>query len=181
MAKHDTLRPADLAIVLTLAVRKGAPKTSYGKLGQLLGLSSSTVFEGVQRLEAAGLLHPGTREPNRHVLRNFIEHGAKHAFPPTLGREKRGVPTAHSGPLLRELFDEGQAVVWPDAEGPVRGTALEPLYPNAITLPERAPEVYSALTLVDALRVGQARERKAALAELERLIVEQPPSSKTAS
>jgi hypothetical protein len=50
----------------------------------------------------------------------------------------------------------------------VRGTSLAPLYPAATTLPERAPEVYRLLTLVDAVRVGRARERGAALAAIDR-------------
>ena len=39
---------------------------------------------------------------------------------------------------------------------------MAPLYPNAVHLPATDPELYEVLTLVDALRVGQARERNAA-------------------
>ena len=60
--------------------------------------------------------------------------------------------------------------MWPEARGSVRGTSLTPLYPKATALPEREPEVYNALTLVDALRVGQARERTAALAALDAML-----------
>jgi hypothetical protein len=103
-------------------------------------------------------------------LRNFLVHGVKIAFPPVLGRELRGVPTAHSGPLLREQFDSSKAIVWPDVHASSRGTSLAPLYPKATELPERAPAVYSALTLVDALRVGQARERSAAVTAIDQLL-----------
>jgi hypothetical protein len=163
MAKQDTLKPLDLAVVFTLALRDGASTATFSQLGTVLGLSSSTVFESVKRLQTAGLVQPGSHEPNRSALLSFVEHGVRHVFPPTLGQEVRGVPTAHAGPALRHMFDAERALVWPDVDGPMRGTAMTPLYPNATGLPKRAPEVYEALTLVDALRVGQARERKAAV------------------
>jgi hypothetical protein len=47
---------------------------------------------------------------------------------------------------------------------------MDPLYGKAVELPERCPSVYELLTLVDALRVGRARERKIAAEHLrERL------------
>lgn len=168
--KQDTLRPVDLAVALALVTMRGASPTTYSKLGHALGVSSSTTFSAVQRLQSTGLVRPGTRQPNRRELRNFLVHGVKHAFPPVLGRELRGVPTAHSGPVLKKLFDTTQPVVWPHAQGRMRGTSLTPLYPNATELPDRAPDIYNLLTLVDALRVGQARERQAALAALDRVL-----------
>jgi hypothetical protein len=44
----------------------------------------------------------------------------------------------------------------------VVGQSLEPLYAGAPKLRERSPETYRLLTLFDALRVGQARERSVA-------------------
>ncbi len=170
MAKQDALKPFDLAVALTLAIKSDASSTTYSELGHTLGVSSSTTFEAVKRLQSSGLLKPGTREPNTRALRNFLAHGARHAFPPVLGREVRGVPTAHAGPGLKELFDTAKPVVWPDAQGPVRGTGLTPLYPKATELPDREPAIYNALTLVDAVRVGQARERNAALAALDKVL-----------
>lgn len=170
MIKQDTLKPADLVIALALAVRQGTPRATFNQLSATLGLSASTVFHAIRRLQSAGLLRPGTREPNRSALRSFVQFGVRHAFPPALGREVRGVPTAYGGPPLRELFEAEHQVVWPDADGPVRGTALAPLYPQATGLPERAPEVYRALTLVDAMRIGRARERTAAMAALDGML-----------
>ena len=168
--RQETLRPHDLAVVLALAVRKGAPEATFKELGVALGLSQSTVCEAVQRLQVAGLVRPGTHQPNRRALRSFVEHGARYAFPAALGSEARGVPTAHSGPALRDEFDTVNAIVWPDVQGQGQGRALAPLYPKATSLPNRAPEVYEALTLVDAVRVGRVRERNAALAVLNKLL-----------
>lgn len=171
MPKQDTLKPIDLAIAMTLAIKPPEPRPTYDQLGRALGVSSSTAFESVQRLQSAGLLRPETREPNTNVLMNFLEFGAKCTFPPSLGRQSRGVPTAHTGPALRKVFDGTDPIVWPDADGSARGTGLTPLYPNAVALPEREPAIYDALTLVDALRVGRARERAAAMTALRHAIV----------
>ena len=102
----------------------------------------------------------------------FFEYGARCAFPPTLGRQARGVPTAHVGPPLRAVFDNIDPIVWPDLAGDARGTGLTPLYPNAVTLPVRELEIYNALTLVDALRVGGARERNHALDALRKILLQ---------
>lgn len=170
MNKQDSLRPVDVAVAMALAVRSVSRKATFSQLGELLGISQSTAHDALQRLESAGLVRPGTREPNRKALRDFVEYGARYAFPPSLGREVRGVPTAHSGPVLQAEFDSGDSIVWPYLEGTVRGRGLAPLYPKATSLPERAPDVYRALTLFDAVRVGGARERTAALVALDHAI-----------
>jgi hypothetical protein len=170
MQKQNTLRPLDLMVVLGLSLPGATAAEPYDALGKRLGLSASTAHQAVGRLQAAGLVRPGSREPNRHALRNFLAHGVRYAFPPSLGPEVLGVPTAHAGPALSELIDGGTPFVWPDVNGTVRGRSLTPLHPSATKLPKRAPEVYGALTLVDAIRAGRAREREAATAALDRLL-----------
>jgi DNA-binding Lrp family transcriptional regulator len=170
MQKQPALKPVDIAIAIALAARAESRAATYSELGARLGISSSTSHQGVSRLQSAGLLRPGSWEPNARALRNFLVYGVRHAFPPAIGREVKGIPTAHAGPVLKDAFDSSKPVVWPDTHGEVRGTGLTPLYPQATSLPERAPEVYSMLTLVDALRVGQARERKAAIEALEKAL-----------
>lgn len=169
--RQDALKPHDVAVVIALAVKGNDPSmATYSEIGRTLGLSSSTTHESVHRLQRAGLVRPGSRSPNVYELRNFLAHGVRAAFPPSIGRSARGVPTAHSGPPLRQLLDSSTSMVWPDPVGRSTGVSLTPLYPKATELPERAPEIYGALTLVDALRVGQARERNAALSALDTLL-----------
>ncbi|MFN2326977.1 MAG: MarR family transcriptional regulator, partial [Gemmatimonadales bacterium] len=103
-------------------------------------------------------------------LGEFLRHGVRYAFPAVTGRATRGVPTAHAGPALRERFDSADALVWPDHSGDSFGPSIAPLYPGATGLPERAPEVYRLLTLVDAIRAGRARERGMAITELDRAL-----------
>ncbi len=172
MPEQDTIKPLDMAVAVAHAVEPDAATPTYAEMGARLHLSPSTVHQSVRRLQAAGLLRAGTRQPNRSALREFVTHGLRYAFPPSLGAAARGVPTAHSGPLLRDQFDAADALVWPDPGGAVRGASIAPLYPGATSLPERAPQVYRLLTLLDAIRAGRARERNAAIAAFNRAITE---------
>ena len=158
------LRPGDLAIALQLLL---TPALGYAELAHRTGLSMSEGHKAVRRLEAARLVRAGLRDVHRGTLLTFLQYGAPHAYPVVLGPETRGVPTAHAAPILADLLwpgrdDPPQPVVWPSATGTVRGAAVEPLYPRAAELPDRNPPLYALLALVDALRLGRARERKAA-------------------
>jgi hypothetical protein len=53
--------------------------------------------------------------------------------------------------------------VWPDPHGTVRGETLRPLYKSIPDAARRDEKLYQALSLIDAIRAGRARER--ALAE----------------
>jgi hypothetical protein len=159
------LKPVDVVVGLRLAE---APGEKYAQLGADLGISSSSAHQSVRRLAAAGLLRPNTRTVNRLAFREFLEHGVRYAFPARPGVEARGVPTAHAAPPLSSHIVSAHAYVWPSAVGPSSGQSVTPLYPAAIRLPDRCPSVYESLALVDALRVGQARERKLAAAVLAR-------------
>lgn len=164
MANSFTLRPLDIAVAIRLAQ---TPEATFEALGRDLLMSTSTAHGAVKRLEGAQLIIPGSRRVNRLALREFLEHGVRYAFPAIAGAQAQGVPTAHAGPPLAARIVGADPVVWPAANGPVRGAAVEPLLARAAELPEHCPELYEVLTLVDALRVGRAREREQASAELE--------------
>jgi hypothetical protein len=168
MAALDPLKPVDLVVALRLAE---APEAKYEQLRADLGISTSWAHAAVGRLQAAGLLRPDSRTVNGLALREFLEHGLRYAFPAHLGPEARGIPTAHSGPPLAARVVAEDSVVWPSASGSAVGHEIAPLYDRAPELPQRCPSLYENLTLVDALRVGRARERKLAAEELERRLV----------
>lgn len=158
------LHPRDIAVALLLAIE---PSAKYDRLSSVLGISLSSAHAAVQRLGGAGLLIHGERRVNRLALHEFLSHGLRYAFPARPGATSRGVPTAHAGPTLRRLMGALHApYVWPDATGPEVGAQIEPLVPAAPALAQRAPELFDLLTLADALRVGQARERRLATTAL---------------
>jgi hypothetical protein len=101
---------------------------------------------------------------NRTNLLEFLLHGAKYAFPPTLGGITRGTPTGYAAPVLSEYFAAAATLppVWPDPLGRVRGRAFEPLYPSVPKAASHDPKLYAALALVDAVRGGGARDREMA-------------------
>ena len=156
------LQPIDVPVALSLAERPGP---TFAELASQLGVSPSTAHASVRRLTAAGLVQArGARhEVNIAALEEFLIHGVRYAFPPHRSRRQRGVPTAHSAPALHAVLGgEVDPWVWPSSSGKVVGGALEPLIPAAATFVESAPRLYDLLTLVDAIRVGTARDREVA-------------------
>lgn len=156
------LQPADVAVALSLA---GRPGPTFAELGSDLGVSASTAHAAVRRLNVAGLVHSrgAHHEVNLSALEEFLLHGVRYAFPPNRSRRNRGVPTAHSAPILRdELSGEIDPLVWPSPSGTVVGDGLEPLIPAAASFAKNAPQLYDLLALVDAIRVGTARDREVA-------------------
>ncbi len=153
------LRAHDVAVALQLCLQPGL---AYRALAEAVGLSQGETHNAVQRLVAARLVRSETRAVHRTALLDFICCGVPFAYATSLGPETRGVPTAHAAPPLISDFSGTDAVVWPSASGKVRGAAVEPLYAAAPASARRNPALYELLTLVDALRVGRARERQRA-------------------
>jgi hypothetical protein len=154
-----SLRPGDVAVALRLAQ---SPGERYEPLASALGVSLSAAHRAVRRLEAAGLLLPSGRKANRSALLDFLVHGVRYAFPAHLGAEARGVPTAGGLSEFEGQMPRGSGAVWPSADGRARGPSLVPLYGGAPAAAVRDARLHRALALVDALRVGRARERSAA-------------------
>jgi hypothetical protein len=139
-----------------------APGRTFAVLAAEVGLSVGEAHNAVQRLLGARLLSARGRRVVRPALYEFVVSGVPYAFPAILGGETRGVPTASSAPPLSRRMAPGGTVVWPSADGSARGQSLTPLYPGAVTLPRRNRALYHLLALVDAVRVGRARERRLA-------------------
>lgn len=156
MAEQESLRPVDVVVALRLLLTR---EEGYEALAQVLGIGVGSAHRSVQRLQAARLVHPHRRATNAPALLEFLLHGVRYAFYPLSGPEAPGVPTAHAGPPLAGEVVSDRAIVWPTASGSIRGESLTPLYAGAVDLPGRDPELYEILTLVDAIRVGRARER----------------------
>jgi hypothetical protein len=64
--------------------------------------------------------------------------------------------------ILARMFGD-PPLVWPHPEGKVRGESFEPLFPSAVDAARRDSKLYECLALVDALRIGRAREKKLAI------------------
>ncbi len=151
------LRPHDVCVALQLAL---TPDLPFRDLAKSVSVSLGEAHNATQRLRSARLVLPNKMGVNRPALLEFLLHGVPYAFPGNLGPIARGVPTAHSGPVLGEYFPPVDPIVWPHHGGKARGAALTPLCRDAPEMVSRNPDLYRILTLVDALRVGRAREKR---------------------
>ncbi|WP_143763005.1 MarR family transcriptional regulator [Ramlibacter tataouinensis] len=130
----------------------------------------SVVHGCIQRAELAKLVSraSGSIRPLRPAVKEFVIHGAKYAFPAQLGSSTRGVPTAIGAPVLASHFEKVEVPpVWPSPMGTHWGVSVPPLHSAVLSAIEQDNPLYDALSLLDALRVGAAREREIALRELE--------------
>jgi hypothetical protein len=168
--KQLTLKPQDLLLALKVAVNRGREFTLV-ELGSELNMAISVVHGSIRRNEQARLISrsAGTIRVVRSALKEFAVHGAKYAFPAILGPLSKGVPTAIAGPVLRMNFEQADSLppVWPDPTGSGYGPSVTPLYPTAIAACKIDDRLYEVLTLLDALRVGSAREQELAVNQLE--------------
>lgn len=180
------LKPQDIVVVLKLGVQPAS--STLATLGAQLGISASEVHGAMNRASAATLLDLEQRRPRVRNLLEFLEHGIRYVFVARRGEVTRGMPTAFwAAPLNARLwqplpqFDNvltraaanatgvpqvsapAIPLVWPHPEGEVRGEGLEPLYPSVVDAARRDAKLYECLALVDALRVGGAREKKLAI------------------
>jgi len=172
------LKPQDILVALKL-ISNGS--MAYGSLAAKLGMSASEVHAAVKRAAAAGLvdiIDPEHRQVRLREFYSFLVHGVSRAFPAKAGPIVRGMPTAHAAPPLSSIIaTQGDLPpVWPDPEGNVRGYELSPIYKSAPVAASRDPVLYERLALVDALRAGRTRERKAAATELRRQLLDIPNS-----
>ncbi|MDP1845881.1 MAG: hypothetical protein Q8L09_03970 [Candidatus Moranbacteria bacterium] len=166
------LRPLDLAALLAVRVRASHAWT-FASLAADVGVSASQLHTSLERAAAAGLYSRDDRHVNVTGLVEFLQHGVRWVFYAEVGERRRGVPTAHASPVLREVIAGGaeNMMVWPSKEGTELGQSLIPLYPQAVQTVESCLPLYELLTLVDALRVGRRRDQEAAMHALRGRLV----------
>jgi len=166
------LQPLDLLLALKIAVND-KPFTQT-MLGYDLNVSVSQINRALNSCSKSGLVDRKSLRVSRLALFELISHAVKYVYPVSLGPIERGMPTAHSASPLRELLNENEdMVVWPNPEGEVRGESVIPLYKTAPYAAQKDAKLYEALVLVDALRIGRARERNIALDLLKTRLVGQ--------
>jgi len=143
-------------VVLQLAA---APRGTFRELAASVGLSLGEAHNSVKRLEMAHLASPASGSINVQGTLEFVLHGVPYAFPAQVGPERRGIPTAFKASPIADQIESPEAFVWPSTSGRARGASLVPLCPSPGDVWERNQPLYELLVLVDAIRVGRARER----------------------
>lgn len=171
MRKHNGMRPQDIVILLKMTT---FPENAEWKMMDLvtsLYVSQSEISESLNRSSLAGLTDITKRKVMRLSLMEFLEHGIHYVFPQHPGALVRGIPTAHSHPEMKKKIISSEDYVWADADGKVRGQAIEPLAKSVVKAVRQDEALYKLLALVDVIRVGKTREIKIALAELKKMIL----------
>ena len=144
-------------------------------LAALTGVGKTEVNTSVNRSIDVGLAKvrnaKGLVAVNKKSLFEFIYYGLKFVFPVKPAALTRGVPTSFAAPVLnKKLFSAGDTMpVWPDAKAKTMGQAVTPLYRTVTSTIADDDKLYSYLALVDAIRIGNARERGVASRELQKL------------
>lgn len=171
----ESLKPQDVLLLLHKTLYPDQHK-SFEAIGHDLHLSASQTHRSFVRAVDARLAKKRQRG-HWHVLAaplyEFLIHGVRYAFYPIEGPPQRGIPTAYGlEPLRSELLShDDQVPVWPHPEGTHRGPSLLPLCKAAPDAALKDPGLHELLALVDALRIGRARERKLAETHLRQRLL----------
>lgn len=171
MKSHKGMRPQDVVILLKI-IAKGVEPWQNKDLAYELSVSSSEITESLNRSQIASLIDNSKKKVFINSLLDFLVFGLRYVFPAQPGAVVRGIPTAHSAPILKSHFSADEQYVWPDAEGKERGQAIEPLYSTVPKAAKKDIRLYELLALTDALRVGRTREIKIAKELLQKLAKE---------
>ncbi|WP_417601449.1 hypothetical protein [Owenweeksia hongkongensis] len=172
MKQHKGMRPHDIVILLKIAAKE-SESWFMKDLAAELGISQSEISESLYRSMLAGLLASDKRKLMKSSLMEFLQFGLRHVYPQQPGSIVRGLPTAHSALPLSDLIQSEEPYVWPWAKGTERGQAIEPLHASVPEACQKDKKLYELLALVDAIRVGRAREKSIAINELNHRIFQQ--------
>ena len=161
------MKPQDVLLLLKI-ISMNNQSWNQKPIAEALGMSQSEVSESVARSKYAGLLDPSGKQVMRLSLMDFLQFGIRYAFPQKPGPVVRGIPTSHSASPLNNEIQSTENYVWPYAKGSMRGHSIIPLYTSVPKAALKDKDLYEMLAMVDALRVGRAREKEIAITELKK-------------
>lgn len=165
--KQQIISPHDIVILLKISTY-GQNTWQQMLLASELGISQSEISKSLNRSKYAGLLDSSGKKVMKLALMDFLQFGLPYAFPQRPGPIVRGVATAHSASPLKDHIQSTEHYVWPYGKGTVRGQSIIPLYPSVPEAALKDEKLHELLALVDALRVGRAREKVQAVIELKK-------------
>lgn len=178
--KH-IMKSQDIFILLKLVSlnqrdNRDSSRQSVRMLAELTGVGKTEVSKSLNRSISVSLAKKnrttGLISVNRKALFEFTYYGLQYVFPAQMQALTRGVPTAFAAPVLKKkLFSPGQTIpVWPSSDAQQMGQAIQPLYKTVPKAIANDNTLYAALALVDAIRIGNAREKNSAASELRLLL-----------
>ena len=163
------MKSQDILILLKLVSLHQNPVVqpadfSVRSLAASTGISKTEISASLNRSFDVGLARHDRKNQlpvaNSKILLDFIISGIRYVFPAKPGAVARGIPTSFEAPGLEGLLSSvGEyQYVWPDAEGSDSGQVIVPLYKSAPLAAKKDHLLYQSMALVDAIRLGDARE-----------------------
>jgi len=146
-------------------------------LSATLGVSKTEVHNSIKRSTSVGLAYLDRKtkhlRANKKILLNLIVHGIKYIFPAAVSTMTRGIPTSFSSPALEKHVETaGDLIyVWPDPRGKKMGQSVKPLFATVPFAVRQDRILYEYLALIDAIRLGNAREVNLAKFRLEKGLI----------
>jgi len=169
----SSCKAQDVLVALKLLTIAEEPWT-FPRLASSLSLSVGATHNAIAHLRAAQLVYEkrGEAVVAKRRLADFLVYGVPAVFFPVRGGIVRGVPTSTYAPMLVKFAaEENKAepvvpIVWPTPNGKVKGESLEPIYDTAPKAAASDPMLYELLALLDGVRVGRGKERRACIEAL---------------
>ena len=165
--KQEIMSPHDIVVLLKI-ISYDNQLWQQKSMAEALGISQSEISKSLQRSIFAGLLDTKGKKVMRLALLEFLQFGLRYVFPQMPGPVVRGVPTSHSSAPLNKIIQSTENYVWPYGKGTVRGQSIIPLFSSVPEAALKDENLHELLALVDALRVGRAREKNLAILELKK-------------
>jgi hypothetical protein len=179
VTRDSAMKSQDILLLLKLLSMEKSeainPDLDYSvrQLEALTGISKSELSAALNRCIRVGLAardrQSNAPRVNRKALLGFLLHGIKYVFPVKPAELVRGIPTAFAAPVMAgKVMSAGDVIsVWPDATGKHKGQAIAPLFKSVPAAAKADSTLYELLALVDAIRIGSAREVQLAAQLLE--------------
>lgn len=166
------MKPQDILVLLKIHL------WSYGRwtvreIADSIFISKSDVSYAINRMKHSKLFDPVTNKVKLRNLEEFIIYGLPYVYPAEPGEIEKGIPTAYSAsPLKDKLISSSQdIVVWPMKNGFSKGKAVKPLHTSVPRAALKDSKLYEMFVLIDALRLGRARDVEIAKKEIHRRLL----------
>lgn len=159
MNKQFALKPQDVVVAIKLA---GIKQFTYASLSLAVGLAPSQVHASVKALLQSKLMSEDGDSGvaiNRFRLVEFLVHGVPYMFPAIETHPTKGLATISELDEMKQVFLTQRNYVWPLPSGKDTGVGLVPLHHCVFRAVQDDAAAYRILMSIDAIRIGDARER----------------------
>ena len=168
------LKPQDTLLVLKYwSLKQSGEEASVRGIAESIAISASEVSKGAKRLAASRLVveRDASVFAETGALLEWLCYGVRYAYPQESIGYGRGMATAWNCPLVKsEIVPPVPPIVWSVPGGDVEGAMVKPIHDSMPLAASRDAALYTALSLVEAIRGGKPRELAIARELLTKLI-----------